>query len=81
MFCSHVPPVVDLETLRALVSIPADMSLEIFVGDHPVPLAPGVNVQVEAGTCVHFVPTGHPPFAVAYLTDMLLSSEGWVSDV
>ena len=81
MFCSHVPPAVDLETLRALVSIPADMSLEIFVGDHPVPLAPGVNVQVEAGTCVHFVPAGHPPFAVAYLTDMLLSSEGWLSGV
>ena len=77
MFCAHISPLIDRDSILAIAELPREAAVEVYVGDLPEPLQRGRAYQMRTGSCISIVPAAGGPFIVAFLPDMLLSSEGW----
>ncbi|CAE7453752.1 unnamed protein product [Symbiodinium sp. CCMP2592] len=80
-YAALVSPAMTRDALLAVAGIRPEQEVEVYVADYPLPLGSDDVIEMHAGYTVSFVSQGHPPFAVAYLADMLLSPAGWAAEV
>ena len=81
IFSAHISPAVDRASILSVADVDSHLDVQVFVHDLPRPLQQNEIVQVSTGYCISIVPRQHPPFAVASLADMLLSSAGWNAQI
>eukprot|EP00439_Symbiodinium_sp_Y106_P021308 s2333_g2.t1 len=81
IFSAHISPAVDRASILSVADVDSHLDVQVFVHDLPRPLQQHEVVRVSTGYCISIVPRQHPPFAVASLADMLLSSAGWNAQI
>ncbi|CAE7459588.1 unnamed protein product, partial [Symbiodinium sp. CCMP2456] len=78
LFVACVLGEVDRVRLLTLADLDPTAPIEVYVPDRPRPLQPGERVLLFSGQCIHFVPSTHPAFAVAELSDMRWDADAFI---
>ena len=81
MFCKQVACHATRASLLLEAALAETGPYDVYLGDHPWPLAAQDNRTVEEGTLVVVVLNDQAPPVIASLPDMLQSAVGWSHDV